>query len=450
MAHDIHVLKQFMPILMEKNVREFYFYGGRGGGRSTNSAILLLNKALLLWSQTRQPVSIACLRSFQNSLRDSYLKELKTALEFHPYLREHFHYTAQSFNGKTAPINFIFKGLNHNASEIKSLSGIDIAVVEEADGITQEALDYLIPTIRKEGSQIIFLFNPSLKTTPIAQRMIKLIGGEENLYKNHLEEHYDAENKRYFYVRSVFSSYRENIYLSPTAQQAIEMDRKTMDEEDFNCIYLGQFRETLKGTYYQKEIANLYFDRRIKPLTLDYNSVYYALFDLGLNDLTVAWIVQRVGDYWHFIDCLSYQGTTFRDVLEDMGMRGYVRPHLILPHDGQQARGYTTLDTPEKIGRALGLSVRVIPVTKSVLNDINATKQLFGKFIFNQNKNIEYALNEIKQYGPKITAGLPTNKPDHAHSDFADPLRMVPYLHGSEISQNLDFSALTQKRRPLI
>lgn len=55
---------------------------------------------------------------------------------------------------------FIFKGLRHNAGEIKSLEGVDICWVEEAQRVSRESWQLLIPTIRKEGSEIWVSFNP--------------------------------------------------------------------------------------------------------------------------------------------------------------------------------------------------------------------------------------------------------------------------------------------------
>lgn len=55
---------------------------------------------------------------------------------------------------------FIFKGLRHNITEIKSTEGIDICWVEEAEKVSRNSWDILIPTIRKPNSEIWVSFNP--------------------------------------------------------------------------------------------------------------------------------------------------------------------------------------------------------------------------------------------------------------------------------------------------
>lgn len=78
----------------------------------------------------------------------------------------------QYFSTKTATIEcingsaFIFKGLAHNIESVKSTEGIDICWVEEADKVSQNSWDILIPTIRKKDSKIIATFNPTFDDDP--------------------------------------------------------------------------------------------------------------------------------------------------------------------------------------------------------------------------------------------------------------------------------------------
>ena len=68
----------------------------------------------------------------------------------------------------------LFTGIRNNTNEIKSMEGIDICWVEEAQSITEQSLDVLTPTIRKEGSQIIFTFNRFTELDPVYVRYVML------------------------------------------------------------------------------------------------------------------------------------------------------------------------------------------------------------------------------------------------------------------------------------
>lgn len=49
--------------------------------------------------------------------------------------------------------------------EFKSIEGIDIAWVEETPDISKRSIEILTPTIRKEGSKIIYTYNRLTKKT---------------------------------------------------------------------------------------------------------------------------------------------------------------------------------------------------------------------------------------------------------------------------------------------
>jgi len=55
---------------------------------------------------------------------------------------------------------FMFMGLQSNLDSVKSIEGVDIAWVEEAHGISAEAWEILLPTIRREDSEVWVTFNP--------------------------------------------------------------------------------------------------------------------------------------------------------------------------------------------------------------------------------------------------------------------------------------------------
>jgi phage terminase large subunit len=75
--------------------------------------------------------------------------------------------TNDSITNTITGTEFIFKGLKHNITEIKSMEGIDICWIEEGQAVTRDSLDILTPTIRKPGSQIIVTFNRFNELDPV-------------------------------------------------------------------------------------------------------------------------------------------------------------------------------------------------------------------------------------------------------------------------------------------
>jgi len=67
---------------------------------------------------------------------------------------------------------FIFAGLKHNIKSLKSSEGIDVCWVEEAEAVSDDSWENLIPTIRKSGSEIWITFNPDQEGDPTYQRFV--------------------------------------------------------------------------------------------------------------------------------------------------------------------------------------------------------------------------------------------------------------------------------------
>jgi Phage terminase large subunit len=139
-------------------------YGGRGAGKSHAVATYVLSRAV------NKTVRVLCCRELQTALRDSVHKLLCdqiTALR----IGSHFEITQSSIRTRNGS-EFIFEGLKHNVSRIKSLEGCDICWVEEAQTVSHTSWEVLIPTIRKEGSEIIVTMNPELATDASYVRFI--------------------------------------------------------------------------------------------------------------------------------------------------------------------------------------------------------------------------------------------------------------------------------------
>lgn len=149
--------------LFNEDLRYIVYYGGRYSGKSYHTALALLLRG------RQKKLRILCTREIQNTIKDSVHKLLKDLIFKYSMLD----YTVtkeeiRNLNGT----EFIFKGLKRNTTEIKSMEGIDICWIEEAQSITEDSLNILVPTIRKEGSQIIVTFNRFEELDPVYVRFV--------------------------------------------------------------------------------------------------------------------------------------------------------------------------------------------------------------------------------------------------------------------------------------
>lgn len=140
------------------------WYGGRGSGKSWCVARLLILRTY------KEKSRILCAREFQVSISDS-VHRLLTDQIAELGLSNFFTITKTAIKSHVGS-EFIFKGLRHNIHEIKSLEGIDICWVEEAQRVSRDSWEVLIPTIRKVGSEIWITFNPDLASDETYQRFV--------------------------------------------------------------------------------------------------------------------------------------------------------------------------------------------------------------------------------------------------------------------------------------
>lgn len=151
--------------LFDTDWREAAVYGGRYSMKSHTVARVLLIRA------RQSKIRIGCFREFQNSIAESSHQLLCDLIK--QYQLTDFTVTDKTIINRVTGSDFIFKGLWNNEQGIKSIEGIDVAWVEEAQTITKTSLEVLTPTIRKEGSQIIYTYNRLTVSDPVHTRLVE-------------------------------------------------------------------------------------------------------------------------------------------------------------------------------------------------------------------------------------------------------------------------------------
>lgn len=189
---------------------------GRGSGKSVHIAIALL------WYASRAKVKILCVREYMNSIAESSKAQIEEMIE-KSGTRDHWTITNTEIIHKKTQSRFIFKGVAHNVSSIKSIPDIDILWCEEAETMSRESIDILIPTIRKANSQLWFSGNPKDRTQAISQMFI--------------------ENEPPPNTVLICNDYRDNPFCSEELKSEAE-HLKTTSPEMYNHIWLGEYLDT--------------------------------------------------------------------------------------------------------------------------------------------------------------------------------------------------------------
>ena len=369
------------------------YYGGRGGGKSENICRAYLVRGM------KDPLRILCCREFQASIADSVHKLLADIIRDHG-LDSFYTVTQTTIRGANGT-EFIFKGLRHNATEIKSMAGIDECFVEEAEKVSNNSWELLIPTIRKDGSSITIAFNPKNPTDPTYQRFVA-------------KKHDDA--------LVVKVSYSDN----PFFPQVLEKERlrlKDTDPEAYAHVWEGEFDTRKSGAVYAKQIAKAREEKRITLVPYDPSCQVFTAWDIGFADTTAIWWLQFVGRELRWLECYEKSGEQLDHYVQVVKSKPYNYDTHYLPHDG--AHGNIRGGSVSSQLFQMGLKNVVLPREVDISTGIETLRQTLAYSVFDAEKCKE-GLHALENYAYEWDEerGVFKSKPKHDwSSNYADAAR---------------------------
>lgn len=210
----INALPQFKPFWGKHRYK--IAVSGRASGKSVAAADAALTFMM------RFNIKILQARQYMVSIADSSYQQVVDRIEAHG-LEHCFEIQKNRIICTLTGAEMIFKGLERNITNIKSMSNIDIVIVEEAETVSDESWKILIPTItRNKGAEIWVLFNPKLPTDATA----KLFLG-------------DNPPAGCVFMRA---NYDQNPYLPQSMLDDIQQMKDT-DYKRYLHVYGGQFED---------------------------------------------------------------------------------------------------------------------------------------------------------------------------------------------------------------
>lgn len=370
-------------------------YGGRGGAKSWGIA-----RALLILG-AKSPLRILCAREYQTSIKDSVHKLLCDQIEALNLL-SFYEITQASIRGKNGT-EFAFAGLKNNISNIKSFEGIDICWVEEAQTVSRMSWNVLIPTIRKDKSEVWISFNPELETDETYQRFV-------------LHPPPDC--------KTVKINWSDN----PWFPETLRLEKDALRERDmsaYNTVWEGICRQTVDGAIFANEMQMAELEGRICRVAYDPSKPVHAIFDLGWSDATAIWFLQFVGMETRLIRYMEDNQKTISHYLAQMQTHGYVFDTLWLPHDAENKTLAANGKSIEEIVRAAGYKVKIIPKVP-IPDSINAARTIFPNCWFDR-ENAADGISCLRHYRYDVDEdGRFSKMPLHdSYSHGADAFRYI-------------------------
>lgn len=372
-------------------------YGGRGGGKSWAVARALILQAV------NDTTRILCAREIQKSMKDSVhrlLKDQITALG----LDSEFQVLETEIRCNNGSI-FLFTGLqSHTVDSIKSFEGVDIVWVEEAHGVSKKSWEVLVPTIRKEGSEIWLTLNPDMET--------------DETYKRFIETPSDDT-----WVCEI--NWRDNPWFPAVLNDEREKAQRSMLAEDYEHIWEGKARRVAAGAIYRHEVEALYRDSRATNVPYDPRLPVHTVWDLGWNDAMTIAMVQVGPQDVRLIDYIEDSHRTLDWYVNELEKRSYRWGTDYLPHDGA-TKDFKTGKSTEMHLKGMGRKKVKVLSALGVEEGIKAARLMFPRTYFDKNKTARL-LECLKRYQRLVNTR--TNEPmgplHDEYSHGADCFRYV-------------------------
>lgn len=367
-----------------------FIRGGRGSGKSWGIA-----RALLILGAGKK-LRILCTREVQKSIKQSVHQLLSDQIQSLG-LGQFYEVLATEIRGANGTQIF-FAGLSDmTADSIKSFEGCDIVWLEEAQTLTKRSLTILIPTIRKEGSEIWASYNPELETDPIHDMAV--VNPPPGAV-------------------SVLMNYNDNPWFPGTLEAERLHAKATMRPADYAHVWEGQCKPAVEGAIYADEIAAVQAENRICRVPYDPLLKVHTVWDLGFNDAMAIALVQRQASEVRVIDYIEDNRLPLVDYVGKLNERGrWNWGSDYLPHDGFAKRHQTGRSDSEVLA-ALGRDVRQTP-SMEVEAGIRQGRMLFPRVIFNDTPGVRVFVEHLKRYRRHVSrstgeAGRPLHD-EHSH-----------------------------------
>lgn len=424
MQLKIEVPKEFKVLFdLNSDLRHVVLYGGRASGKSTSVALSLLVLGM------NKKLRILCTREVQNSIADSVHKLLSDLIS--KYKLNTWEVQKDIIRNKQTGSEIFFKGLHNNSQSIKSIEGIDIVWIEEAQSVSADSINTLVPTIRKAGSRLIWTFNRLTENDPVWELIVK-----------------KADDRTF--VQKINSDAIESLLSKEIIEEREKM--RIDNPEMFEHVWLGEPMTAKTGSVFGKQLAQARNEGRITKVPYDASTGVYTAWDLGIGDSTVIWFFQVVGREIHFID--HYEGSN-----EDLGHyisyiqnKPYQYTTHFLPHDSKARELQTGMTRVEFFNNHGIYNIEVLRPTNFSLgqDDIDlVARPKFSLCWFDEEK-CQRGLECLRAYHYEYDEKnkLLRNKPEHdwsSHSSSAFIYALMAKTEQLDVKLKVKFKSYTPK-----
>lgn len=181
--------------------------------------------------------------------------------------------------------------------------------------------------------------------------------------------------------------------------EELEAARSVMSPDLFDQEFECSFQAAITGSYYGAIIENLSINKRITDVPYDEDLDTETWWDLGMNDQTCIWFVQRFKDEIRLIDYYENSGEGLDHYAKILNNRGYEYSRHIAPHDIKVRElgnfGKSRLESALELGIEFDIAPKL-----SIEDGIEAVRKALPNCWFDKSK-CQKAIEYLKAYQKK-------------------------------------------------
>lgn len=308
---DLVIHECFAPLQDDSldDQRYYQLFGGRGSGKSYAASI-----AIVEWTYSEYKHKILCLRQTMVSIEDSTIADIREAI-ITLGVEDDFKESKGTITNRVTGSTISFKGIKSSSkahtAKLKSLSGITILVIEEAEEVESfEEFSKIDESIRIKDKplKVVLIYNPTSSVTSWIHKEW-FIDGQPN----------PKRLKDTVYMHSTFL---DNIqHLAPSVV------RRYMDLKEINPIY---YEQTILAKWTLEVEGRVYAGWRSYDKFANEGEIWYGLdFGYGGKDNTALIKINHFDNVYYVTEMFCRNDLSISDTYDLMINIGIPKDALI-------------------------------------------------------------------------------------------------------------------------
>lgn len=330
-------------------------YKGASGGRASGKSHFYAEQAVE--DMVCDPaLRFVCIREVQRSLKFSAKALVESKIKVLG-VSQYFHVLNTEIRRRRGSGIMIFEGMqDHTADSIKSLEGFGRAWVEESQSISKKSLDMLLPTIRADGSEVWFSWNPDQSTDPVDAFFAGKPEGAVHVHTTYLDNPF-----------------------CPDVMRTEALRLKAADADSYEHIWMGGYFLGGNGRVYSSFINRPFPIGNIDESVVDTGAEVLVGMDFNVNPMSAV-IGVRAVDQLLVLDAIEIQTSNTEEMAIELRRR-FPAPRRVVvcpdPSGRQRKTSAPVGQTDFTILQKYGFEVRAPNAAPAVVDRINNAQAMF-------------------------------------------------------------------------